>query len=42
MVANCLKQSQTLAYLPDTLPPGLMSGELRVGEAEKMVEGANV
>ena len=33
------EQSQILATLRDTLLPRLMSGELRVGEAEEMVEG---
>jgi type I restriction enzyme S subunit len=32
------KESQTLANLRDTLLPKLLSGELRVPEAEKQVE----
>ena len=36
-IAANSSQSQTLAALRDTLLPRLMSGELRVGEAEKMV-----
>lgn len=33
-------ENQTLAQLRDTLLPKLMSGELRVRDAEKMVEDA--
>jgi type I restriction enzyme S subunit len=33
-----LEQSRTLAALRDTLLPKLLSGELRIPEAEKMVE----
>ncbi len=32
------KQSRTLAAIRDTLLPKLLSGEVRVGEAEKIVE----
>lgn len=35
-----LRENQTLAQLRDTLLPKLMSGELRVRDAEKMVEDA--
>lgn len=34
-----LRESATLAALRDSLLPKLLSGELRVGEAERMVEG---
>ena len=34
------QQSRNLATLRDTLLPKLMSGEIRVGDAEKMVEDA--
>ncbi len=34
------KQSETLAKLRDTLLPKLMSGELRISDAEKLVEDA--
>ena len=37
-VINNLKQSNALSTLRDTLLPKLMSGEIRVVEAEKMVE----
>jgi type I restriction enzyme S subunit len=33
-------QSRTLATLRDTLLPKLLSGEIRVKDAEKMVDGA--
>lgn len=33
-------ESRTLASLRDTLQPALMSGRLRVRDAEKQVEGA--
>jgi type I restriction enzyme S subunit len=33
-----LHQSHTLATLRDTLLPKLLSGELRVGEAEQIME----
>lgn len=32
------KQNQTLATLRDTLLPKLISGQIRVGDAEKLVE----
>ena len=32
-------QNRTLAALRDTLLPKLLSGEIRIGEAEKIVEG---
>jgi type I restriction enzyme S subunit len=32
-------ESRTLATLRDTLLPRLLSGELRIPESEKMVEG---
>jgi type I restriction enzyme S subunit len=38
LAANAKHQSSTLAALRDTLLPGLMSGEIRVREAEKVVE----
>ena len=34
------EESRTLASLRDTLQPALMSGRLRVRDAEKQVEGA--
>jgi type I restriction enzyme S subunit len=34
------KQSRTLAAIRDTLLPKLLSGEIRVGEVEEMVEDA--
>jgi type I restriction enzyme S subunit len=34
-------QAQTLANLRDTLLPRLISGQLRLPEAEAMVEGAS-
>ena len=37
-VHTCNQQSQTLIALRDTLLPKLLSGEVRVGEAEKMLE----
>lgn len=39
-VVNNLEQSRTLAIIRDTLLPKLMSGEIRVKEAEKIVETA--
>jgi type I restriction enzyme, S subunit len=39
LVSN-VRQTQHLSGLRDTLLPRLLSGELRVGQAEKMVEGA--
>ena len=38
--AKCTEENQSLAQLRDTLLPKLMSGELRVRDAEKMVEDA--
>lgn len=38
--AKCVEESHTLAELRDTLLPKLMSGELRVRDAEKAVEEA--
>ena len=38
IIAN-INESRTLATLRDTLLPKLLSGELRIPEAEKMVEG---
>jgi type I restriction enzyme S subunit len=35
---HCRLQSKTLADLRDTLLPRLISGKLRVSEAEKLVE----
>ncbi|MCR3895753.1 hypothetical protein NUK31_22765, partial [Aeromonas caviae] len=35
------EQAQTLATLRDTLLPRLISGQLRLPEAEAMVEGAS-
>jgi type I restriction enzyme S subunit len=35
---NNLEQSLTLAKIRDTLLPKLMSGEIRVKEAEKILE----
>lgn len=37
-VVNNLKESRTLANIRDTLLPKLMSGEIRVKEAEKIIE----
>jgi type I restriction enzyme, S subunit len=39
-VENRLRESKTLAHLRDTLLPRLMSGEIRVRDAEKIVEDA--
>lgn len=36
-----LKQAQTLATLRDTLLPRLISGQLRLPEAEALIEEAN-
>lgn len=36
-VPHCLTESQTLAALRDVLLPKLISGEIRVGEAERMI-----
>ena len=38
LIIHNRKQSQTLAALRDTLLPRLMSGDLRVGDAEEIVE----
>jgi len=38
-IANNERESRTLAALRDTLLPKLLSGELRVKQAEKLVEG---
>jgi type I restriction enzyme S subunit len=38
MIAENEQQSYTLATLRDTLLPKLMSGEIRVKEAEKIME----
>ncbi|UOA26043.1 restriction endonuclease subunit S [Pseudosulfitobacter sp. DSM 107133] len=38
MIEASKAQSQTLAYLRDTLLPKLMSGEIRVGEAREHIE----
>ncbi|MBX3680876.1 MAG: restriction endonuclease subunit S [Rhodocyclaceae bacterium] len=37
-VLSCVEESRTLAQLRDTLLPKLISGELRVADAEKFVE----
>jgi type I restriction enzyme S subunit len=39
-VVSSLLESRTLAALRDTLLPKLLSGEIRVKAAEKMVAGA--
>ena len=39
-ITNNLVQSQSLASLRDTLLPKLLSGELRIKDAEKFVENA--
>jgi type I restriction enzyme S subunit len=39
-IFNSLKENQTLAELRDTLLPKLMSGEIRVADAEREVEVA--
>jgi type I restriction enzyme S subunit len=39
-ISVCAKNSQTLAKLRDVLLPKLISGELRIPQAEKMVEDA--
>ncbi len=38
-IASTRAESRTLAALRDTLLPALMSGTLRVKDAEKQVEG---
>ena len=38
MNAQITEESRTLAQLRDTLLPKLMSGEIRVRDAEKVVE----
>jgi type I restriction enzyme S subunit len=38
-VLECRRESRTLAVLRDTLLPKLISGELRVQDAEKFIEG---
>jgi type I restriction enzyme S subunit len=40
LIESCVRESQALARLRDTLLPGLMSGEIRVKDAEKAVEEA--
>lgn len=40
MTVEARKQNETLAALRDTLLPKLMSGEIRVRDAEKVVEEA--
>ena len=39
-ISVCAKSCQTLAKLRDVLLPKLISGELRIPQAEKMVEEA--
>ena len=39
-IKNRIEESQTLAKLRDVLLPKLISGELRIPQAEKMVEEA--
>lgn len=40
MICGCLNESAALTTLRDTLLPRLMSGELRVRDAERVVEEA--